>query len=135
METNIKVLIVDDMPAMRTIVRDMLEQIGFKDLTEAEDGDSAWRQVQDAAESGSGGFGLIVSDWVMPSMTGVELLRMVRNYSESQDIPFLMITGERDPEQFSEAESAGATDYIVKPFNASQLKGKLQELFERKTTS
>jgi two-component system chemotaxis response regulator CheY len=125
-KSSIRVLIVDDMPAMRTILRDMIEQLGFTDLSEAEDGDLAWQQVQDRDAQSQ--FGLIISDWNMPGMSGMDLLRAVRSYAPTRELPFLMITGEGDQDHLAEAFSPGITDYVVKPFDVEQLRMKLEGL-------
>jgi two-component system, chemotaxis family, chemotaxis protein CheY len=127
--SGLRVLIVDDMPAMRTILRDMLEQLGARAIIEAEDADTAWEMLQqntraDDAEP----FGLVISDWNMPGMTGMDLLRSLRSYTPTRAVPFLMITGEGDLDHLSEAWSMGVADYVVKPFDLAQLKEKLLNL-------
>jgi two-component system chemotaxis response regulator CheY len=123
-----RVLLVDDMPAMRTLVRGMLEQIGFRDIVEAEDGDIAWQLIQREAVQGKVSFGLVVSDWNMPNMTGVDLLRALRSSNLTREVPFLMITGEGDRDHFIEAFNAGVSDFIVKPFDATHLSEKISDL-------
>ncbi len=128
-DVSIRVLIVDDMPAMRAILRDMLEQIGFRDIVDAEDGDSAWQLVKQETAAGSNSFGLVISDWNMPGMSGVDLLRSMRSFGTTRELPFLMITGEGDHDHLAEAMNAGATDFVVKPFNVEQLAEKIESFF------
>ncbi|MBY0470023.1 response regulator [bacterium] len=125
LDLTLKILVVDDMPAMRSILRGMLEELGFKEIHEAEDGDLAWEMLQAAATEPSGGFALVISDWNMPGMTGVDLLRALRSAKETRDIPFLMVTARGDQGHIAEATQAGVTDYVVKPFNAAQLGEKI----------
>lgn len=127
----IRTMIVDDMPAMRTILRDMLEQLGFKEILEAEDGDAAWQQIKADAAASDRAFGLVISDWNMPGMSGVELLRLMRSFDATSELPFLMITGEGDRDHISEAVNAGATDFVIKPFNVEQLSEKIDGLFNQ----
>lgn len=122
-DTAIKVLVVDDMSTMRRIVKNVLRQIGFSDIVEAENGQDALTKLR------TGGFGLIVSDWNMPVMQGIELLRAVRADTELKTIPFLMVTAEAQKENLIEAVQAGVSNYVVKPFTAEVLQGKLEKIF------
>jgi two-component system chemotaxis response regulator CheY len=125
---GIKVLVVDDFPTMRRIVRNLLKQIGFEYIDEAEDGAHALQRLK------GGNYGLVVSDWNMPNMEGIELLRNVRKETEPllRDIPFLMVTAEAEKEKVIEAIKAGVDNYIVKPFTAEILKEKLEKIADKK---
>jgi two-component system chemotaxis response regulator CheY len=121
-KTDMRVLIVDDYATMRRIVRNLLSQIGFHEIEEAADG-------QDALEKLRGGnFGLVISDWNMEPMTGLQLLLEVRNDSKLKDLPFIMVTAESKTENVVAAKQAGVNNYIVKPFNAETLKGKIESV-------
>lgn len=122
-DTSLKVLVVDDMSTMRRIVKNVLKQIGFSDLTEAENGQDALTKLK------GGGFGLVVSDWNMPVMLGIDLLRAIRADPELKNLPFLMVTAEAQNENIIEAEQAGVSNYVVKPFTAEALQGKLEKIF------
>ena len=128
-DLSLRILVVDDMPAMRSIVRNMLEELGFKRVAEAEDGEMAWQLIQQAAISPQKAFGMVISDWNMPGLSGVELLRAIRSSSHSREMPFFMVTAEGDRDHLAEAASAGVTDYVVKPFNAAQLAEKIGAAF------
>ncbi|MCA9498361.1 MAG: chemotaxis response regulator CheY [Nitrospira sp.] len=123
MDTGMKVLVVDDMSTMRRIVKNVLRQIGFSDIMEAENGQDALTKLK------AGGFGLVVSDWNMPVMQGIELLRAVRADAELKTLPFLMVTAEAQKENLIEAVQAGVSNYVVKPFTAEVLQGKLEKIF------
>ena len=124
-DTSIKVLVVDDMSTMRRIVKNVLKQIGFSDMVEAENGQDALNKLK------VGDIGLIVSDWNMPVMQGVELLRAVRADAELKHLPFLMVTAEAQKENIIEAVQAGVSNYVVKPFAAEALQAKLEKIFAK----
>ena len=124
---GLKVLVVDDFPTMRRIIKNLLKQIGFENIDEAEDG------VQALGKLRGGSYGLVVSDWNMPNMEGIDLLRNVRQEPEPlQDVPFLMVTAEAEKEKVIEAIKAGVDNYIVKPFTAETLKEKLEKIAAKK---
>ncbi|MGV7229009.1 MAG: chemotaxis response regulator CheY [Nitrospirales bacterium] len=125
MDTSIKVLVVDDMSTMRRIVKNLLKEIGFSDMVEAENGQDALSKLK------VGDIGLIVSDWNMPVMQGIELLREVRADVELKHIPFLMVTAEGQKESIIEAVQAGVSNYVVKPFTPEALKGKLEKILAK----
>jgi two-component system chemotaxis response regulator CheY len=126
---GIKVLVVDDFPTMRRIVKNLLKQLGFENIDEAEDGVQALNKLK------SGNYGLVVSDWNMPNMQGIDLLRNIRQGAEPlKDIPFLMVTAEAEKEKVIEAIKAGVDNYIVKPFTAEVLKEKLEKIADKKTS-
>jgi two-component system, chemotaxis family, chemotaxis protein CheY len=117
-----KVLVVDDYATMRRIIRNLLEQIGFTDIEEAADGESALRKIT------AGGFGLVISDWNMEPMTGLELLQKVRAEARYKELPFIMVTAESKTENVITAKQAGVSNYIIKPFNAETLKKKIDSV-------
>jgi len=120
---NIKILVVDDFSTMRRIVRNLLKELGFTDVHEAEDGVQALQKLR--AES----FEFVVSDWNMPNMTGIELLRNIRADAKLKHLPVLMVTAEAKRENIIEAAQAGASGYVVKPFTAATLGEKLKKIF------
>ena len=119
MDVNMKVLIVDDFATMRRIVKNILRQLGFTDISEADDGKTALRALKKEK------FDLILSDWNMPEMPGIELLKAVRADDELKDIPFLMVTAEAEKGNIVEAVKLGVSNYIVKPFTAETMSEKL----------
>ncbi|MDX9714384.1 MAG: chemotaxis response regulator CheY [Dissulfurispiraceae bacterium] len=123
---KIKVLVVDDFPTMRRIVKNLLKQLGFENIDEAEDGNMALNKLR------GGSFGLVVSDWNMPNMEGIELLRNLRSDDALKEIPFLMVTAEAEKEKVIEAIKAGVDNYIVKPFTAEILKEKLEKIADKR---
>ncbi|GAB6069782.1 chemotaxis response regulator CheY [Thiomicrorhabdus hydrogeniphila] len=123
---EIKILIVDDFSTMRKIVKDLLSELGFCHFDEAFDGENAWQKLNEHK------FDLIVSDWNMPNMSGVDLLKMVRNKDSLKDIPFILISAEAKRSQIIEATDAGADGYIVKPFTADILNQKIHSIFKQR---
>ena len=125
MNKNIRILVVDDFSTMRRIVKNLLSDLGFNNTVEAEDGHSALAVLrQDAVE-------LVVTDWNMPGMTGIDLLRAVRADDRLKHLPVLMVTAEAKRDQIIEAAQAGVNGYVVKPFTAQVLKEKIEKIFER----
>lgn len=122
---DMNILVVDDFSTMRRIVKNLLKELGFSKFDEADDGATAWPMVQ------TGKYDFIVSDWNMPQMTGIDLLRNVRKDPKLKDTPFLLITAEAKRSQILEAAQAGVDGYIVKPFTAATLNEKIQKIFER----
>lgn len=122
---NIKILVVDDFPTMRKIVRSVLKQLGMSDITEAEDGADGLAQLK-----ADDRFEFVVSDWNMPKMTGLELLQAVRKDPKLKHLPFLMITAEAEKDNIVAAVKSGVSGYIVKPFNAATMKEKLEKIFK-----
>jgi len=117
-----KVLVVDDSAVIRQIIKKNLKELGFADLTEAEDGAAGLKKAGEAP------LDLIVSDWNMPNMTGLEFLKAVRADDSLKGIAFIMVTSEADKEKIMEAVQAGVSQYIVKPFNAVQLEEKIKAI-------
>ena len=124
--SNYSALVVDDFSTMRRIVNNLLRQSGFGQVTEAEDGVEALRKLE------MGSFNFIVSDWNMPNMTGLELLKAVRSSANLKNTPFLLITAEARKENIIDAAQAGADGYIVKPFTAAILSEKIEAILRRK---
>ncbi len=123
-EKNIKVLIVDDFSTMRKVVRNLLKQVGYEDIVEAEDGVMALKALK------SQKIDVIISDWNMPNMTGMELLKAVRADAELAKTPFLMVTAEALQDNVVAAVKAGVNNYIVKPFTAEVLNEKIKKIME-----
>ncbi|HMV56411.1 MAG TPA: chemotaxis response regulator CheY [Nitrospira sp.] len=123
--SKIKFLVVDDFSTMRRIVRNLLKELGFTNVEEAEDGAVALQKLQ------GGGFDFVVSDWNMPNMDGLTLLQSVRADPALKHLPVLMITAEAKKENIIAAAQAGASGYIVKPFTAATLNEKLVKIFEK----
>jgi len=118
-DKNMPILIVDDYKTMLRIIRNLLKQIGFDNVEEAADGTEALQKLREKK------FGLVISDWNMEPMTGIELLREVRTDDNLKKMPFIMVTAESKTENVVIAKEAGVSNYIVKPFNAATLKSKL----------
>ena len=118
-DLNMKVLVVDDYKTMVRIIRNLLKQLNFNNVDEASDGSSALRKLRD------GNFDLVISDWNMEPITGLQLRKEVRVDDRLKDIPFIMVTAESKTENVIAAKQAGVSNYIVKPFNAATLKAKL----------
>ena len=120
-DTNMRVLIVDDDKTMLRLMCNLLEQLNFNNVDEAIDGTEALTVLRDDGDN----FGLIISDWNMEPMTGIQLLREVRGDDDLKSIPFIMVTAESKSENVIAAEEAGVSNYIVKPFNAKSFKSKM----------
>lgn len=126
---SLKILVVDDIPAMRKIYCGMLEEAGFQRIEEAEDADSAWQMIQNATSQPREAFELIIADWNMPGASGVELLRAIRSAPMTHHLPFLIVTARGSQSHILEAMQAGANGYIVKPFSSDDLFEKISALF------
>jgi two-component system, chemotaxis family, chemotaxis protein CheY len=122
MDKSINVLIVDDYKTMLRIIRNLLKQLEFDNVEEATDGAEALQKLR------AGNFGLVISDWNMAPMTGLDLLKEVRADARLKDMPFIMITAESKTENVVAAKQAGVSNYIVKPFNAETLKEKIEKV-------
>jgi two-component system chemotaxis response regulator CheY len=119
-DPNMPILIVDDYKTMLRIIRNLLRQLNFTNIEEATDGSMALRKLREKS------FSLVISDWNMEPMTGLQLLKEVRADAKLKDMPFIMITAEAKTENVVMAKKAGVSNYIVKPFNAETLKGKMK---------
>ncbi|MBU1941142.1 MAG: response regulator [Candidatus Thermoplasmatota archaeon] len=124
MNLNMKVLIVDDFATMRRIVRNILKQIGFKNMIEADDGKTALKALKKEK------IDLVLCDWNMPEMPGIDLLKTIKSDDELKDIPFVMVTAEAQKDNILEAVKAGVSSYIVKPFTAETVSEKLNTIFK-----
>jgi len=122
---RMKVLVADDFATMRKIVRNILKQIGFDDIVEAEDGQAAMQVLRNE------NIGLVVTDWNMPNMSGLELLQKIRTNPKTANLPVLMVTAEGLKENVVAAVKAGVNNYVVKPFTAEVLQEKLEQIFKK----
>ncbi|TYT76241.1 chemotaxis response regulator CheY [Desulfobotulus mexicanus] len=125
MDTSIRILCVDDFATMRRILKNILKQLGFTNITEADDGTTALEELK------KGKFDLIISDWNMPKMSGLELLKTVRGMDDYKDIPFLMVTAEAQKQNVVEAVQAGVSNYVVKPFTAESISEKIEKILAK----
>ena len=125
MDKNMKILIVDDFSTMRRIIKNLLRDLGFTNTQEADDGLTALPMLK------GGDFDFLVTDWNMPGMTGIDLLREVRADAKLSSLPVLMVTAEAKRDQIIEAAQAGVNGYVVKPFTAAALKEKIEKIFDR----
>jgi len=123
MDLSMKILIVDDFATMRRIMKNILKQIGFSNIVEADDGTTAMEELKKNSVD------LIISDWNMPKMTGLDLLKNVRGTDGLKDVPFLMVTAEAQKQNVIDAVQAGVTNYVVKPFTAEAISEKLEKIF------
>ena len=124
MDLNMKVLVVDDFATMRRILKNILKQIGFSNINEVENGKEALKELM------SGDYDLVLCDWNMPEMTGIELLSQVRAEEQLKDLPFVMVTAEAQKDNIIDAVKAGVTSYVVKPFTAETIDAKLRKVFK-----
>ncbi len=125
LDRSMPILIVDDFSTMRRIVKSCLRSLGFENVLEAEDGEIALEQLRNQDVN------FIISDWNMPNMMGIDLLRAVRSDDKLKTVPFLMITAEAQKENVIEAAKAGASNYIVKPFTPDMLQQKIEAIFNK----
>ncbi len=125
MDKNMKILVVDDFSTMRRIIKNLLRDLGFNNISEADDGQTALPMLK------TGKFDFLVTDWNMPGMDGLTLLKSVRASDELSKMPVLMVTAEAKREQIVVAAEAGVNGYVVKPFTASTLKEKIDKIFSR----
>lgn len=124
-DKNMSFLVVDDFPTMRRIVRSLLKELGFTNVDEAEDGQDALNKLR------AGKFEFVVSDWNMPNLDGLEMLKEIRQDEALKGLPVLMVTAEAKKENIIAAAQAGANGYVVKPFTAATLEEKLNKIFEK----
>ena len=125
MDKEMKILIVDDFSTMRRIIKNLLRDLGFTNIAEADDGSTALPMLK------NGDFDFLVTDWNMPGMSGFDLLKAVRADEKLKTLPILMVTAEAKRDQIIAAAQAGVNGYIVKPFTAAVLKEKIEKIFER----
>ena len=124
-DKNMKILVVDDFPTMRRIVRNLLKELGFSNVDEAEDGAAGLARLR------GGGFEFVISDWNMPNLDGLEMLKQIRGDAALAHLPVLMVTAESKKENIIAAAQAGASGYVVKPFTAVTLDEKLNKILEK----
>ena len=129
MSATMKILVVDDFSTMRRIVKNCLQEIGYTDITEADDGNTALPLLK------GGAFDFLITDWNMPGMPGLELLKAVRGDSKLAKLPVLMLTAEAKREQIIEAAQAGVSGYVIKPFTAGTLKEKIDKILASKAAA
>lgn len=125
MDKNMSILVVDDFPTMRRIVRSLLKELGYTNVEEAEDGQEALHKLR------NGNFDFVVSDWNMPNLDGLDMLKQIREDASLKSLPVLMVTAEAKKENIIAAAQAGANGYVVKPFTAATLEEKLNKIFEK----
>ncbi len=125
-----KFLVVDDFATMRKIIKKVLGELGYKNVIEAEDGKPALEILKESSRS-SEPINFVISDWNMPGMTGFDLLKAVRSDDSLKSLPFMLVTAESEQKNIIEAAKAGVSDYVVKPFNASTLRVKLESVYAR----
>ncbi len=128
MSNSIKYLVVDDFSTMRRIVKNLLQELGYQNIQEADDGKTAWPMLQ------TGNFDFVITDWNMPQMPGLELLKAIRADEKLKSLPVLMVTAEAKREQIVEAAQAGVSGYVVKPFTAEVLKQKLDKILQARAS-
>jgi two-component system chemotaxis response regulator CheY len=127
--TSIKYLVVDDFSTMRRIVKNLLQELGYQNVQEADDGKTAWPMLQ------TGSFDFVITDWNMPLMPGLDLLKAIRADEKLKSLPVLMVTAEAKREQIVEAVQAGVSGYVVKPFTAEILKQKLDKILQARAAA
>jgi two-component system chemotaxis response regulator CheY len=127
--TPIKYLVVDDFSTMRRIVKNLLQELGYQNVQEADDGKTAWPMLQ------NGSFDFVITDWNMPLMPGLDLLKAIRADEKLKSLPVLMVTAEAKREQIVEAVQAGVSGYVVKPFTAEILKQKLDKILQARAAA
>ncbi|MCO4792283.1 MAG: response regulator [Bacteriovoracaceae bacterium] len=128
LKADMKILVVDDMTTMRKIVKNMLKKMGFTNLSEADDGATAWPMIEEAMAAGEP-YEFIVSDWNMPQMQGIDLLRKLRADARYKALPFLMVTAETEQSNVVVAVKEGVSNFVVKPFSEQVLKEKISKIF------
>ena len=129
MSNNMKFLVVDDFSTMRRIVKGLLNELGYSEITEADDGSTALPLLR------NGSFDFLITDWNMPGMPGLELLKAVRGDAKLAKLPVLMLTAEAKREQIIEAAQAGVSGYVIKPFTAATLKEKIDKILASKAAA
>lgn len=125
-----KFLVVDDFATMRKIIKKVLTELGYTNIEEADDGASALPMIEKAAAAGTP-YGFVISDWNMPKMQGIDLLKACKGNPALKELPFMLVTAESEQKHILEAAKAGVSDYVVKPFNSATLKGKLERCYAK----
>lgn len=127
---NSRFIVIDDFATMRKIIKKTLTELGYSNIDEAEDGAKALPMIQASAAQGAP-YACVISDWNMPNLTGIDLLRACKAEGKLKDIPFMLVTAEGEQKQIIEAAKAGVSDYVVKPFTPQTLKEKLTKVWHR----
>ncbi|NQU43489.1 chemotaxis protein CheY [bacterium] len=123
-KTDMKILVVDDFVTMRRIIRNILRQLGYEDVDEAENGEAAFSKIK------VGQYDFLITDWNMPTMSGLDLVKAVRANEDTKQLPILMVTAEALKQNIIDAVKAGVNNYVVKPFTPEVLKEKIDKIFE-----
>lgn len=134
MSKQLKILLVDDFEMIRSLLKPALKQLGYTDLTEAVDGVDALEKITSAKDSGQP-FDLVFLDWNMPKMTGIEVVQKCKSDDALKNIPFIMITAEREQKSVVTALKAGVSDYVIKPFSPRQLSSKIERILTSTTAA
>lgn len=127
-------LVVDDFATMRKIIKKVLTELGYTNIDEADDGKTAFPMIQSAHAEGKP-YGFIISDWNMPGMQGIDLLKACKADPKHKDLPFMLVTAESEQKHILEAAKAGVSDYVVKPFNSATLKAKMERVWAKHSTT
>lgn len=128
--TNTKFLVVDDFATMRKIVKKVLDELGFKNVVEAVDGKNAFQIIKDQ-DAKNDPIQFVISDWNMPNLTGIDLLKACKADQKFSTLPFMLVTAESEQAQIIEAAKAGVSEYVIKPFNAATLKVKIEKVYNK----
>ena len=126
---NTKVLVVDDMSTMRRIIKNSLSDLGMENIVEAGDGVAAWEKIEQSLTEESP-IEIVLSDWNMPNMPGIELLEKMRGDERTKALPFLMLTAKSEPNELEEAKGCGANGYLTKPFSSGELEEELEIVYK-----
>ena len=129
-KSDTKFLVVDDFSTMRKIIKRVLDEIGYKNVVEAVDGKNALNMIEEHERNGQP-IQFVISDWNMPNMQGIDLLKACRSKAEFKLLPFMLVTAESEQTQIIEAAKAGVSEYVVKPFNAATLKAKIERVYAK----
>jgi two-component system chemotaxis response regulator CheY len=132
--SDTKFLVVDDFATMRKIIKKVLNELGYSNIEESDDGKNALPILQAAVTDGKP-FGFVISDWNMPGMAGIDLLKACKADANLKHMPFMLVTAESEQKHILEAAKAGVSDYVVKPFNAATLKAKMERVYQRHTAT
>ena len=127
---NARILVIDDMKTMRMVMKKSLKQLGYQNISEADDGETAWPMIEQAVSSGEP-FDLVLSDWNMPKMQGVDLLKKVRANPKTATLPFILVTAESEKDQVQDALKSGVSHYVVKPFTTDVIEQRLKAVYAK----
>lgn len=130
-DSSTKILVCDDMRTMRMVMKKILKDLGYQNVVQVEDGKEGWQEIQNSLEN-KDPIQLVLSDWMMPNRTGLELLQQVREDAKTKDLPFLLVTAESEKDQVVKAIQNGVDNYLTKPFTADMVREKLILVFKKK---